>query len=141
MEKMDAMEKMNQLFDELVPTNGKADTVAGEIVRAYSRIAYRYYNDGDMLGLGYGKETCNAAGRYLAEKVPAAEGLIEYMWGGEPDKEYENDLLRVGEAVLAQLKKHPELKTEKNEEDMWDYRDKDEDVVDEDDEEDEEDEW
>lgn len=141
MEKVDVMEKMNQLFDELVPTNGEADTVAGEIVRAYSRIAYRYYNDGDMLGLRYGKETCNAAGRYLAEKVPAAEELIEYMWGGEQDKEYENDLLRVGEAVLAQLKKHPEFKTEKNEEDMWDYYDKDEDVVDEDDEEDEEDEW
>ena len=133
--------KMDELFDELVPESGKADTVAGEIVRAYSRIAYRYYNDGDMLGLGYGKETCNAAGRYLAEKVTAAEGLLEYMWGGEQDKEYEDDLLRVGEAVLAQLKKHPEFKTEKNEEDMWDYYDKDEDVDYEDDEDDEEDEW
>lgn len=133
--------KMEELFDELVPMNGKADTVAGEIVRAYSRIAYRYYNDGDMLGLGYGKETCNAAGRYLAEKVPAVGELLEYMWGGEPNKDYEDDLLRVGEAVLAQLKKHPELKTEKNEEDMWDYYDKYEDVDDEDDEEDEEDEW
>ena len=148
MEKMDAMEKkMNQLFDELVPTDGKADTVAGEIVRAYSRIAYRYYNDGDMLRLGYSKETCNAAGRYLAEKVPAAKGLLDDMWGCVWGKEYEDDLLRVGEAILAQLKKHPELKTEKNEEDMWDYYDKNVDVDDEEDEydeydeDDEEDEW
>ena len=26
-----------------------------------SRIGYRFYNDGDQLGIGYGKETCNPA--------------------------------------------------------------------------------
>lgn len=57
--------KMDELFDELVPSCGKAETEAGEIVRAFSRIAYRYFNDGDKLGIGYGNETCNAAGRYL----------------------------------------------------------------------------
>ena len=51
-----AEQKINALFSELVPVSGKADTVAGEIVRAVSRISYRNYNDGDHIGVGYGKE-------------------------------------------------------------------------------------
>lgn len=58
--------KIHELFEELVPASGKADTVAGEIIRAISRLCYCNYNDGDHLGVGYGNETCNPAGRYLA---------------------------------------------------------------------------
>ena len=58
-------EKLNGMFEELVPPTGKADTLAGEIVRAICRIGYRNWNDGDHIGVGYGNETCNAAARYL----------------------------------------------------------------------------
>ena len=34
-----AEQRINALFEELVPASGKADTVAGEIIRAVSRIA------------------------------------------------------------------------------------------------------
>ena len=61
-------ERNNKLFKELVPETGKADSLAGELVRAMSRIGYRFYNDGDQLGIGYGKETCNPAGRFLGVK-------------------------------------------------------------------------
>ena len=61
-------ERINELFKELVPETGKADSLAGELVRAMSRIGYRFYNDGDQLGIGYGKETCNPAGRFLGVK-------------------------------------------------------------------------
>ena len=61
-------ERINKLFKELVPETGKADSLAGELVRAMSRIGYRFYNDGDQLGIGYGKETCNPAGRFLGAK-------------------------------------------------------------------------
>jgi hypothetical protein len=37
----------NRLYDELVPSQGKADTIEGEVLRASSKIVYRYYNDGD----------------------------------------------------------------------------------------------
>lgn len=40
-------ERINKLFKELVPETGKADSLAGELVRAMSRIGYRFYNDGD----------------------------------------------------------------------------------------------
>ena len=50
-------ERINKLFEELVPVSGKAESLAGELIRAMSRIAYRFYNDGDQVGMGYGKET------------------------------------------------------------------------------------
>lgn len=62
-------ERINKLFKELVPETGKADSLAGELVRAMSRIGYRFYNDGDQLGIGYGKETCNPAGRSLETRA------------------------------------------------------------------------
>ena len=58
-----AEQRINALFEELVPASGKADTVAGEIIRAVSRIIYRNYNDGDHVGVGYGNETCNPVSR------------------------------------------------------------------------------
>lgn len=54
--------KIDAMFERLVPRTGKSGTVAGEIVRAVSRIGYRYWNDGDHLGIGYGREVCNPAG-------------------------------------------------------------------------------
>ena len=85
-------EKINALFEELVPASGKAATVAGEIIRAISRIGYRNYNDGDHLGVGYGRETCNPAGRYLAAKCDdRIARLIRAIWGEENDSYYEMD--------------------------------------------------
>lgn len=57
-------EDLNMLFLELVPGEGKADTVAGEMVRAVERIVYRYFNDGDLPGVMYG-ESVNSSVRYL----------------------------------------------------------------------------
>lgn len=126
-----AEKKINALFEELVPSSGKADTVAGEIVRAVCRIGYRWYNDGDMVGVGYGKETCNPAARYLAEKCRGkVERAISDMWGLDycPDDVYEERVQTLNRMVLEHLEQHPELKTTANEEDMWDWYDKDEDV-------------
>ena len=35
------------LYAELVPSQGAADTIEGEVLRAASKIVYRHYNDGD----------------------------------------------------------------------------------------------
>lgn len=59
--------KMQELFEKYVPDSGAAETVGGEIVRAMNRIGYRFYNDGDMCHVGYGRETVNPACRYLVE--------------------------------------------------------------------------
>ncbi|MCI8442529.1 MAG: hypothetical protein HFG27_08360 [Provencibacterium sp.] len=125
------MQKINTLFEELVPASGQADTVAGEIVRAMTRIAYRNSNDGDHVGVGYGKETCNPAARYLTEKCDEEiASLLAAIWGIENDRAYDLILEQLEVAVLEYLKQHPELKTTPNSEDMWDYRDEREDVDD-----------
>ena len=123
--------KIEALFEELVPMSGAAATVAGEITRAINRICYRNYNDGDHLGVGYGKETCNPAGRYLAKKCDGkVAAMVTACWGVVNDTDYDTLLDILEGMVIDYIEAHPELKTEPNTEDMWDYRDKDEDVDD-----------
>ena len=127
-------EKLNELFEELVPATGKADTVAGEIVRAICRIGYRNYNDGDHLGVGYGKWTTNSAGRFLAKKCDdAVAHCVGDAWGIRDDDAYDEALERLEIAVLNYLDANPELKTTPNDEDMFDSRDPYEDTDDYDD--------
>lgn len=119
----EAEQKINALFEELVPPSGKADTVAGEIIRAVSRIGYRNYNDGDHIGVGYGNETCNPAARYLGKVAGSrVQQAIIDMWGVGDDDRYDKAVEVLEETVLEYLEQHPELKTTANSEDMWDYR-------------------
>ena len=116
--------RMHELFEELVPPYGKADSEAGEIVRAYNRIAYRFYNDGDRLGKGYGIETCNAAGRYLKvhDCGTRISDYVNKLWGGYgSDSYYESLLDMLGWAVIELVDSIPELRTNFTE-DMWNYR-------------------
>ena len=39
-------EQYNKLYDELIPASGKCDTREGEMLRASSRLYYRYFNGG-----------------------------------------------------------------------------------------------
>lgn len=131
--------RINELFEELVPESGKADTVAGEIIRAVCRPHYRNWNDGDHVGVGYGKETCNAAARYLmtvgSQKM---RDILCDMWGMISDRLYDAAIATLLTLTLDFLDTHPELKTKPNAEDMFDYyiKDEDEDTWDEDEEED-----
>ena len=45
---------IGDMYERFVPWSGKANTIGGEIVRAISRICYRYYNDGDTVARYYG---------------------------------------------------------------------------------------
>lgn len=131
-------DKMDVLFEKLVPPSGKCDSLAGEIIRAASRIGYRFFNDGDQLGIGYGKETCNAAGRFLIKRTnEKIADIVSDMFGLYSEEKYENKLKELLDAVVEHVEGNPELRQTETE-DMFDYYDKDEDV---DDYEDEEEEW
>lgn len=120
-----AENKINILFKELVPSVGKSDTIAGEIIRATSRIYYRNYNDGDHIGIGYGKETCNPAARYLIKNAgDEVASIIHDIWGVESTLFYKHGLMLLTEAVLKYIELHPELKYAVNNEDMLSFRDK-----------------
>lgn len=123
----EAETRISELFKELVPGNGKADSLAGEIIRATSRIGYRRYNDGDKIGIGYGKETTNAPARFLQEKTTATiSAIIDKMWGNCNDAEYDELLESLNKAVADHIENNPELRKEPTE-DMWDWTDTDED--------------
>ena len=57
--------KLEALFEQLVPAEGSAETVAGEIVRAANRLIYRAYNDGDLFWRDYGIETVGSVYMYF----------------------------------------------------------------------------
>lgn len=130
MENENPEKRLDELFDQLVPPSGKADTVAGEIVRAACRIGYRSFNDGDHIGVGYGRETCNPAARYLMERAgEVVEKIIANdLWGEPNPRRYDAALTEMNRAVVEYLDGHPELASTPNDEDMWEYRDDQEDV-------------
>ena len=83
-------ERINELFEELVPGSGKAESLAGELVRAMARIGYRWYNDGDQVGIGYGRETCNPAARFLIHPELRTLPTID-MWDlRDPDEDVDD---------------------------------------------------
>ena len=111
-------------FDKLVPGSGKANTVAGEILRAMCRINYRWYNDGDYAGYGYGLETVGSACTYLIG-IDDLEWYVENLLNVTPehDEEYEKALRELFSATIDYLESHKELFDTENTED---YRDCDE---------------
>ncbi len=121
--------RLNDLFDELVPMEGKAESLAGELVRAANRIGYRWSNDGDRVGDGYGKETCNAPARFLIRKThgTAISTIVSDMWTNwKPEKEYDAAVDNLFGAVADYIEAHPETRTTETE-DMWDHFDPEED--------------
>ena len=120
-------ERLNALFKELVPMQGKAESLAGELVRATSRIGYRFNNDGDRLGIGYGKETCNAAGRFLMKKgTKEIATLVGALWGMENEEAYEAVLDILVGKVADYVEANPDLRNQPTE-DFWEFFDEKED--------------
>lgn len=95
---------INALFEKLVPGTGCADTVAGECIRAIYRVSYRYYNDGDLVGYGYGVETTSSSLGYIVAQLPEVEGFAQRMIDYIDDcDEYEDQLNYLIEKSLESL--------------------------------------
>ena len=112
-------------FDVLVPASGKADTAAGEAIRAMMRILYRYYNDGDVFYEGYGLETAGPSMEYLMDC-----GYFNLDWEELEDKiadfigneiKYEKFIKTLSRDLLEYLEEHQELLATENKEDSRDY--------------------
>ena len=117
--------KINDLTEQYVCPEGKCETLAGEILRAYNRIIYRYYNDGDVAGEGYGRETVNPALRFLFSQLPSIKQFFEINYYDKSidyrDYDYETILNKIGFMILDHFEKHPELFTETNYFNMWNF--------------------
>lgn len=139
----DTETRMNELFEELVPLSGKAESKAGEIVRAASRIGYRWFNDGDMVNHGYGKETCNAAARFLMNNCNHSIEQVLSLMGRDgyiSDEDYSDLLEELCEEVIQFVDENPSLRNVPTE-DMYDWFNEDEDRDDSYDEEDEDEDY
>ena len=119
----DVDDNLEKLFEALVPSSGKAETVAGEIVRAMMRILYRDYNDGDKFFCGYGLETCGGSAQYLMDK--GFESLEEILSQAERymnnDDAYTAAITDTACEVVDYILDNPDLLGEINDEDSRDY--------------------
>lgn len=117
--------KINDLTEQYVCPEGQCETLAGEILRAYNRIIYRYYNDGDVAGEGYGRETVNPALRFLFSQLPSIKQFFEINYYDKSlyfiDYDYETILNKIGFIILDHFEEQPELFTQINFYDMWNF--------------------
>ena len=111
------------MFHELVPDVGKADTVAGEVVRAMHHILYRFENDGDLFYTqgGFDSNVAQAAA-YVGEKTDTLDMFTRIVEESLEDEDY---IDAVNDDILPEvedyLEKHPEMFAESNEESYADY--------------------
>lgn len=118
---------IQEAFELLVPREGKAETVAGEMVRAMMRVLYRYYNDGDKFMAGYGLQTCGSSMCYLVEMMPDAWADYAQRGVDEANRYIDNDevylqlITDLSDSLVEYLCKHPELFYTLNDEDSRDH--------------------
>lgn len=115
-------DKMQTLFDLLVPGSGQAETKAGELIRAMMRIQYRDWNDGDVFYEGYGLETAGPSAEYLMKELPELEqDFLNILENGLTDENYTNALDAIANKVVDHIINNPELFYEPNEDDSRDW--------------------
>ena len=103
-------DRLEILFNLLVPANGHSECMAGECVRAMMRLLYRDYNDGDKFYEGYGIETCGSAAAMLADVIPNLEDkLISIAENGYEGDKYTAKLNEMSEYLVDYLMENPEM--------------------------------
>ena len=113
------LEDRNEKLYHLVPGNGKADTVEGEMLRAINRIVYRWYNDGDEYHTGYGTTTAGPAHSFLVNASHPLKSLVSTLFSKGTN--YEQTLKDVLDAILDHIESRQDKYTPNNLGDMFDY--------------------
>lgn len=117
----------DRLTEQLIPPMGAASTVAGELLRAATRIAYDFYNN------GMGNNTSGAV-NYLREKHAIDSRthyeIYEYSRGQVYRGNYGGDSLHTAvekaiDTTMEQILGNPVLTSMPNTEDMFEYSDPD----------------
>ena len=69
----------NDLYAQLVPGQGAAETIEGELLRAISKIIYRHYNDGDIFSPSSFGLIVQAVGRTFNSYDEMADKVVQYV--------------------------------------------------------------
>lgn len=91
--------RIDVLTEKLVPEEGPADTLEGELIRAINKIGYRYYNDGDYWYREYGCETAGPAAAFLSQHGPDLKSDIRQSQG-KTQHSYERALFAIMEKIV-----------------------------------------
>lgn len=116
-------DQIDCLHSDVVPTEGKAESLGGELVRAIVRIIYRDRNDGDKFFQGYGLETCGSSAMFLYNNGfdTQIDHIIENAGRYEDDEDaYSDAINKLGQLVLDRIQNEPELLTTLNDVDSRD---------------------
>jgi len=109
--------RYEELWEKLVPVSGPAKTKAGELLRAVSRVYYRWFNDGDRISLVLTQDaaessTVNGWGFLYAYQDKKAgfqgEPLAWAILEASSEKEYEAALEKAVDAVLVYVGTTPD---------------------------------
>ena len=117
-------ETLEIIFDVLVPSEGPADSQAGELVRAIMRILYRDANDGDKFFEGYGIETCGSSAEYLFDNGFAEDiqNIMDKSWQlSDDDDKYTDSITLIAQHVIDKIISNPELMWTINDSDSRNY--------------------
>lgn len=117
---------LDAVFDTgIVPGSGKADTKAGEIIRAMMRVIYRYYNDGDKFFEGYGLETAAPSIAYLIDTIDEVAtyvgNMMERLYDYDSDAKYNDAIETLADICLHHIQAHFDELMDPNEEDSRDW--------------------
>lgn len=83
----------NELWSRLVPAQGKAATVNGELIRIAHRLYHEYFNNGNCNARNEEDECCNSVDEYWQE-------MIEYVRNTCKDYELNGLLTRIEQIIL-----------------------------------------
>ena len=110
----------NDWWNQYVPSMGKANNVGGEIMRAISRIVYRFYNDDDTVDHYYGSNfnVLIGADRYLSNTLKGnIYTSLEGIWD---ENKYEKLLIQNMASIFKYLQQNQNLFSKRNNEDYQD---------------------
>lgn len=110
-------DQLDAVHSLVVPAEGKADSLGGELVRAIVRIIYRDRNDGDKFFQGYGLETCGSSAMFLYDNGfgMQIDHIIENAGRYEDDDDaYSDAINKLGQLVIDRIQNEPELLTTLN---------------------------
>jgi hypothetical protein len=113
---------------ELMPASGNSDTVAGELIRAVSRIGYQFYNN------GMGNNVSGAVNflrEWSAIDPEVYNTIYEYSRGRIYNGRYRGDSLQVAveravDQTVELITRNPSLITMVNTDDIFNHEEEDE---------------
>ena len=80
------------LYKVLVPGMGPCETVEGELLRAVSKLYYRYFNDGDTCRRHHDENPANTAWNYLWQMHGEFANVLNLLRNATSRREYEGAL-------------------------------------------------